>query len=245
MPGQEEARRNAPAAASQMATPMVRTHGVDPDHTTMRPARATTRPPYPTRSAQTAIRQCPLRCSSADSFTSQTEPLLQMATRSRVFQQRSRLPRYAVTIDRGWNDAAKGFEHHPPVLSGSGMRLLGRQSAPNSCLPSTAPWGGPGIESPYLHRVVRITTSSLVRRYVCARFCNRRKRRCSNPTSAWENVHFKPSVHESGSGSRDGKSDGFAVDSVDAGDFNQADSRPLPIRPRSRRRLKVGRTALP
>ncbi len=43
------------AAASQTMTPTARTHGVDPDHMMMRPARTTASPPYPTRRAQTAI----------------------------------------------------------------------------------------------------------------------------------------------------------------------------------------------
>jgi hypothetical protein len=55
------------AAASQMITPTARTHGVDSDDITMRPAMATASPTYPTRSAQTAILQCPLDCSSGGS----------------------------------------------------------------------------------------------------------------------------------------------------------------------------------
>jgi len=52
------------AEASQMITPMARTHGVDPNDITMRPAMATVSPTYPTRRAQTAILQCPLYCNS-------------------------------------------------------------------------------------------------------------------------------------------------------------------------------------
>src|SRR5271165_5731377 len=48
------------AAASQMNTPTATTHGVDPNDITMRPAMATASPTYPTRRAQTAIRQCML-----------------------------------------------------------------------------------------------------------------------------------------------------------------------------------------
>ena len=55
------------AAASQMITPTARTHGVDPNDITMRPAMATASPTYPTRRAQTAILQCPLYCSSGGS----------------------------------------------------------------------------------------------------------------------------------------------------------------------------------
>ena len=55
------------AAASQMITPTARTHGVDPDNITMRPAMATASPTYPTRRAQTAILQCRLYCSSGGS----------------------------------------------------------------------------------------------------------------------------------------------------------------------------------
>src|SRR5271165_974159 len=55
------------SAASQMITPTARTHGVDPNDMTMRPAMATASPTYPTRRAQTAILQCPLYCSSGGS----------------------------------------------------------------------------------------------------------------------------------------------------------------------------------
>jgi len=55
------------AAASQMITPTARTHGEDPNDNTMRPAIATASPTYPTRSAQTAILQCPLNSSSDSS----------------------------------------------------------------------------------------------------------------------------------------------------------------------------------
>jgi hypothetical protein len=53
----------AAAAESQIITPTARTHGVEPNDITMRPAMATDSPTYPTRSAQTAILQCPLYCS--------------------------------------------------------------------------------------------------------------------------------------------------------------------------------------
>ena len=55
------------AAASQRITPAARTHGVDPDTITTRPATPTASARYPTRRAQTAILQCPLCCSSAGS----------------------------------------------------------------------------------------------------------------------------------------------------------------------------------
>ena len=58
------------AATSQVITPTARTHAVDPDKDTMRPAMAIPSPRYPTRRAQTAILQCPLRCSSDGSFMS-------------------------------------------------------------------------------------------------------------------------------------------------------------------------------
>jgi len=50
--------------ASQMITPLATTHGVDPNASAMRPATAMASPTYPTRSAQTAILQDPLCCSS-------------------------------------------------------------------------------------------------------------------------------------------------------------------------------------
>ena len=50
--------------ASQMITPLARTHEVDPNASVMRPAMPTASPMYPTRRAQTAILQCPLCCSS-------------------------------------------------------------------------------------------------------------------------------------------------------------------------------------
>jgi len=53
--------------ASQMITPLARTHDGDPDASAMRPARATANPRYPTRRAQTAILQCPLRLNSGGS----------------------------------------------------------------------------------------------------------------------------------------------------------------------------------
>jgi len=56
------------AEASQMITPMARTHGVDPNDITMTPAMATASPTYPTRRAQTAILQCLLYCSPGGSF---------------------------------------------------------------------------------------------------------------------------------------------------------------------------------
>ena len=55
------------AAESQMITPAARTHGVDPDDITMRPAMATASARYPTRRAQTAVLKCPLCCSSGGS----------------------------------------------------------------------------------------------------------------------------------------------------------------------------------
>ena len=45
---------------SQMITPTARTHGVDPDDFTIKPAMPTANPMYPTRRAQTAILQWPL-----------------------------------------------------------------------------------------------------------------------------------------------------------------------------------------
>jgi hypothetical protein len=57
----------AAAAASQIISPTARTHGVDPDNITMRPAMATASATYPTRRAQTAILQCPLCRSSGGS----------------------------------------------------------------------------------------------------------------------------------------------------------------------------------
>src|SRR5665213_2094630 len=62
------------AAASQMITPTARTHGVDPNDITMRPAMATASPTYPTRRAQTAILQCPLYCSSGGSSMPEIVP---------------------------------------------------------------------------------------------------------------------------------------------------------------------------
>jgi hypothetical protein len=50
-----------------MITPTARTHGVEPDPSTMRPTKATTSPRPPTRSAQTAILQCPMCCSCVGS----------------------------------------------------------------------------------------------------------------------------------------------------------------------------------
>jgi hypothetical protein len=55
------------AAASQLATPTTRSHGVDPDNITIRPAIAMASARYPTRRAQTDILQCPLCCSSGGS----------------------------------------------------------------------------------------------------------------------------------------------------------------------------------
>ena len=55
--------------ASQMITPLATTHGVDPNASAMRPAKAIASPTYPTRSAQTAILQDPLCCSSSRSST--------------------------------------------------------------------------------------------------------------------------------------------------------------------------------
>ena len=42
---------------SQTITPTARTHGVDPDSITIKPAKATASPTYPTRRDQTAILQ--------------------------------------------------------------------------------------------------------------------------------------------------------------------------------------------
>src|SRR5207248_9101208 len=55
--------------ASQMITPLATTHGVDPNASAMRPAKAIASPTYPTRSAQTAILQDPFCCSSSRSST--------------------------------------------------------------------------------------------------------------------------------------------------------------------------------
>jgi hypothetical protein len=55
--------------ASQMITPLARTHDVDPNASAMRPAMATASPRYPTRRAQTAVLQSPLCCSSGGSST--------------------------------------------------------------------------------------------------------------------------------------------------------------------------------
>jgi len=52
------------AEASQMITPTARTHDAAPNDSAMRPAMAMASLTYPTRSAQTAILQCPLHCSS-------------------------------------------------------------------------------------------------------------------------------------------------------------------------------------
>src|ERR1019366_818634 len=65
--GQKNPANVTATAASQMNTPTARTHGVDPNDITMRPATATASPTYPTRRAQTAILQCPLYCSSGGS----------------------------------------------------------------------------------------------------------------------------------------------------------------------------------
>ena len=46
--------------ASQMITPIAKTHDVDPNASAIRPTMATASPTYPTRRAQTALRQCPL-----------------------------------------------------------------------------------------------------------------------------------------------------------------------------------------
>jgi len=54
---------------SQMITPTARTHVVDEDSSTIRPASATASPTYPTRSDQTAIRQWRLSRSSGGSRT--------------------------------------------------------------------------------------------------------------------------------------------------------------------------------
>ena len=70
------------AEASQMITPMARTHGVDPDDITMTPAMATASPMYPTRSAQTAILQCRLYCSSGGSSTPGSVPRLSAPLRA-------------------------------------------------------------------------------------------------------------------------------------------------------------------
>ena len=59
----------AATAASQVISPTARTHGVDPNDITMRPAAATASPTYPTRRAQTAILQYPLYCSSGSSMS--------------------------------------------------------------------------------------------------------------------------------------------------------------------------------
>lgn len=76
------------AAASQMITPPARTHAVDPDDITMRPAMATASARYPTRRAQTAILQCPLRRSSVGSST----PMTLREPRMREQRHRSRGP---------------------------------------------------------------------------------------------------------------------------------------------------------
>ena len=62
------------ATASQMINPTARTHGVDPDNITTRPAIATASARYPTRRAQTAILQCALCCSSGGSSMAEIVP---------------------------------------------------------------------------------------------------------------------------------------------------------------------------
>ena len=62
------------AATSQINTPAPRTHGVDPDDSTMMPAIPTASPRYPTRRAQTAILQCLLCSSSAGSSIARSMP---------------------------------------------------------------------------------------------------------------------------------------------------------------------------
>jgi len=47
------------AAVSQLISPTAKTHGVDPDHITMRPAITTASAMNPTRRAQTAVLQYP------------------------------------------------------------------------------------------------------------------------------------------------------------------------------------------
>jgi hypothetical protein len=44
-------------APSQMITPTAKTHGVDPERITIKPAKATASPMYPTRRDQTATLQ--------------------------------------------------------------------------------------------------------------------------------------------------------------------------------------------
>ena len=59
-----------------MNTPTARTHGVDPNDMTTRPAMATASPTYPARRAQTAILQCSLYCSSDGSSIPRIVPRL-------------------------------------------------------------------------------------------------------------------------------------------------------------------------
>lgn len=58
--------------ASQMITPPAKTQGVDPNANAIRPARATARPRYPTRSDQTAILQTRIVWSSDRSSMSRS-----------------------------------------------------------------------------------------------------------------------------------------------------------------------------
>src|SRR5580692_6094563 len=106
------------AAASQMIAPMAKTHGVDPDTITMRPTMPTDNPRYPTRRAQTAILQCPLRWSSGGS--SMPEILPDPSRRDEVIHV---APRFAMARDAG----SSGYPSHCADQRDVWLRLVTRE----------------------------------------------------------------------------------------------------------------------
>ncbi len=121
------------AAKNQVISPTPRTHGVDPNSITMRPAMTTTSATNPIRRDHTAVLQCPSCCNTCGSSMPGIIPRLRVATPGSLFLPVS--PSFETPLGDRWGGPSGNARHwlgtSVPVDAG-GHSLVRGEAAPAS-----------------------------------------------------------------------------------------------------------------